>query len=633
MAGEDMTMRYRDPWLIPKIFLGFLAFLVGIVLLPVVIVCSVVFIIGRRLLSRWQWAVIFVASLIGIIATLGDTWGSYMLWFLSLIGLGGFTESIFNVTLTTPLWVPPLSTFVLGVSLASIVGMILGDDGAISTMSPVKSVKKRPEIVPKDEDRERIRNKLIKLPPPSEYIPAQGKQPKKKQDPKDRKIPLGRNNKKQLTWLSEGELKTHAVVLGSTGSGKTETIKWVAGAMLDMGYNGVIIDLKEDLEPGGLRDFCRAYAYIHDIPYQEVAISDTDGRWYLNALGGMSADQAFDAVVGQSDFDDQYHQSMNRKAAGQVIKLLFHVHGLWPDRYPQPTLFTIGDTMQKDMYKATKTMLAEVTAEIGKEKAEGLYSALFKQDKKLLEEAQSFGLRLTNLYDSDAGRTVLMPGQNSDGEDRVALDFMKPGLIYIGASSLGAPELARTVSSSVLTRLNVHAANVAAGKLSKDSMGKRFVIVDEANFIERRLVHNALSRARSAGQNYILCTQGPTDWIDEEGDDWSKVTQNVNVCIAGKMNSPGAAELTAEFIGEEKTTEATRQIRDGIVEESGQLKSSMEYVVPPDKLRKFCEGEMVLRTPKQTEWVQVPMRNWDLKKYAEAGSPPPSPEKLEALTS
>jgi energy-coupling factor transporter ATP-binding protein EcfA2 len=74
--------------------------------------------------------------------------------------------------------------------------------------------------------------------------------------------------------LNESELAMHALVFGSTGSGKSKTLESLAGSLLDLGWEGMIVDLKEDTKPGGLRDWCYQYATNHAVPYQELRLSD-----------------------------------------------------------------------------------------------------------------------------------------------------------------------------------------------------------------------------------------------------------------------------------------------------------------------------------------------------------------------
>lgn len=633
--AQDMALRYRDPWLVPKIMLLIALLIFALIFLPAIAIALVVFFGARQFLTRGQWAIILIGSIAGIGLTLNTAFTDYFLWLANFIGLGDFAANISNATLVTPRWLPPASVIAYGLALAGTIGLIIGNEGAITTMTPM-----RPEmgtgLVPKD--RERIRNRLIKMPVPRYSIPVKDPDPElekkykgPKQDPKNRVIPMGRDQNKKMVWLSEKEMKTHGVILGSTGSGKTESIKWLSGALMDMGYSGVILDLKEDLEGGGLRDFCRAYTREHNIPYQEVALSDLDGFWYLNALKGMTSDQSYDAAVASESFDDAYHASLVAKVSGQMNKLIFEAHELFPDKYPEPSLYVLGDAMQHNLFKAAKPMLADIVSVIGAEEAKNIYSALFTEDKTLKEEGQGFGLRLTNLYDSSAGRNVLLPGTAPDGKPRRAVDFTQRGLIYIGASSTGYKELAKTVSSAVLARINALAASVSAGLLDRSEMGNRFLIVDEANFIERSLVKNFLSRARSSGFRGFFSTQSSKDWADPvNGDDWPTISQNVNVAIMGKMNDPESAKAAAEYVGTQQVSKASRRITDGVVEESGSLQEDEEFLVKPEEFRKFQEGEMILRTPQQNHWCQVPMRTWEMDAYLEAGSPRPTPNGFEA---
>lgn len=628
--AQDMALRYRDPWLVPKIMLLIALIIFALIFLPALAIALVVFFGARQFLTRGQWAIVLIGSIAGIGLTLSTAFTDYFIWLANFIGLGDFAANISNATLVTPRWLPPASVIAYGLALAGAIGLIIGNEGAITTMTPM-----RPEmgtgLVPKD--RERIRNRLIKMPVPRYSIPVLNPDPElekkykgPKQDPKNRVIPMGRDQNKKMVWLSEKEMKTHGVILGSTGSGKTESIKWLSGALMDMGYSGVILDLKEDLEGGGLRDFCRAYTREHGIPYQEVALSDLSGYWYLNALKGLSADQATDSVISGAPMDDQFHASQVAKISGQMNSLIFHAHKLFPEKYPEPSIYGLGSALQKDAFKAAKPMLADIVSAIGRERAEELYSVLFTPDKGLKEEGMGFGLRLTGLFDTEAGRNVLMPGEAPDGNPRQALDFTAPGLIYIGASSTGYKELAKTVSSSVLSRINALAASVSAGVLDQKTMGNRFLIVDEANFIERSLVKNFLSRARSSGFRGFFSTQSSKDWADPvNGDDWPSISQNVNVAIMGKMNDPESAKAAAEYVGTQEVAKASRRITDGIVEESGSLQEDEEFLVKPEEFRKFREGEMILRTPNQAHWCQVPMRSWELDAYIADGSPRPTP--------
>ena len=204
--AQDMALRYRDPWLVPKIMLLIALTIFALIFLPALAIALVVFFGARQFLTRGQWAIVLIGSIAGIGLTLSTAFTDYFIWLANFIGLGDFAANISNATLVTPRWLPPASVIAYGLALAGAIGLIIGNEGAITTMSPM-----RPEmgtgLVPKD--RERIRNRLIKMPVPRYSIPVLNPDPElekkykgPKQDPKNRVIPMGRDQNKKMVWLS-----------------------------------------------------------------------------------------------------------------------------------------------------------------------------------------------------------------------------------------------------------------------------------------------------------------------------------------------------------------------------------------------------------------------------------------------
>jgi hypothetical protein len=219
----------------------------------------------------------------------------------------------------------------------------------------------------------------------------------------------------------------------------------------------------------------------------------------------------------------------------------------------------------------------------------------------------------------NCGGCLRRPGSRS----RLRSDVTNPGLTYIGLDSQGKADLTRVISSSILQRLSVYAAQRTIGLVGKDA--PRFLIVDEANWVNRTITQNLLSRARGAGISMWLCAQGPKDWIDKTGDDWGKLTQNINVAIIMRQGEPESAELCADFLGKEvktKTSERVAQVNsmlgqrrvknDGKVVNEYQVQTELDYRVPIDALRELTVGEAVVRVsaPQQRlEYTRILMRD------------------------
>lgn len=580
------------------------------------IIAAIAVITLKDILERKHWAVVLVGGVIG--TGLGGTalLVKHFIAYGQLFGVGGGVADVFGVAPPTGFMLPPLGTFAIAAMLAGIAGL-MGEGLGSALKGKDKVVDEAADVVPEDRAERRMKN--IKRKPLLDKIPGHPSNKSRITKKNQGRIPVGRDAKGKPIFITDKELSTHMFLLGSTGSGKTESLKWLAGACLDMDWDVTIIDLKEDTEPGGLRDFCRAYALDRDVAYQEVSLSDLDGKWWLNSLAGMGPDDAFNAIMALSEFDDQYHQNMNRKAVGQVMQMMYHARSVAPTQFTLPSMFDIGMLLQN--LKGAKRYQAAIDSAEGPGTSKELYPALHNPDKTITEEAASFGTRLTNLYDSQAGRKVLLPGN-----DRVELDVTAGGIAYLGLSVLGQPDTSKALSAAVLQRIAVMTASVSQGRLKK---GKpRMVIVDEASSVNREIVIKLLQLARSANVRMCLATQSGEDWQSGGEDDWGRLTQNTNVAWIMRQGSPSSAQVAAEYLGTHKKSTFKHSVVDGELTSTGQLNTDEEYLVDFEDLRKFEEGEFVLRVgkPYQISWGLGGMRTEELKRYLDAGRPLPSPE-------
>lgn len=425
-------------------------------------------------------------------------------------------------------------------------------------------------------------------------------------DPKDGFV-IGYGKDGSPVMIREDELRYHGLLFGSTGSGKTETIKVIAAGLLDLGWAGTILDLKEDTKKGGLFDWCKEYASTHTMPFQYFALSDKNPKYWFNSLYKMGQDEAKDTIMSAQEFEAAHYRALNDMQLGQLCTLLYAANKVDSIKYPKPSVYDIGRILAaKDIPAAVKPMVALVLANL-----EGFtkddFLTVVNPTQGQLEAAVGFSSRLIGMYQSEVGRRGLVPG-----EGREVLDVTKNGLSYLGLDSLGKGDITRLVSASVMQSMAAYAARRTSGEEPIDQ--KRFLIIDEANFVNRKLLLNLLSRARSAHIACIVCTQGPTDWearISGEPD-LSSLVQNTNVIIIMAQGEPKNAELCAGLIGMEEKMSITQQVRDGALMDAGSQRAVVEYIVPPDALRAMSIGESIVRVSKPREWrqwVKVVMRD------------------------
>jgi hypothetical protein len=426
-------------------------------------------------------------------------------------------------------------------------------------------------------------------------------------EPGKRDFPIGVDKLGRPVTVNENEIRMHGLLFGSTGSGKSETIKVLAAGLLDLGWNGLILDLKEDAQKGGLMDWCQNYADHHAIGFQKFRLSDPDPASWFNVLHGMGSDEARDTILSSQDFEAAYYRALNELQLGQLITLLYTAHEIDSSRYQVPTVYAIGKILASpDLPAATREMVATViaaTPHLNKDD----FNTLIRPEKAQVEAAVGLGARLTAMYETKVGRNALR-----DNGSRTPFDVTRPGLSYVGLDSSGKPELTKLVSSSVLQRMAVYAADINNGRIQKGA--PRFLIVDEANFVSRKILLELLSRARGAGIACVVSTQGPTDWSARQpGEpDLTSLVQNTNVSIIMSQGERTNAELCADIIGRAEKNVISERLSDGELLGAGSLSTKLDFLVSPDELRSLTIGEAIVRVGKPAErrsWVRVLMRD------------------------
>lgn len=571
--------------------------------LPSLIIGFLIYYFLLKRLKKIEKIFIGLTAVIFIILRFESTIKNYYEWVLSVLSVSDISP-LSNIPLIEILFISIIISLIFDIMFSARISSKFPDKKMLNIFNP-KETPISSGILPNEFEREN--SKLIVssgISISSENIVAD----LSTDTQVEKRVNIGVDKEGKMSSLSEDEVRTHVLLFGSTGSGKTEAIKTIIGSLLDLGWNGTVLDLKEDTGEGGLAEWCKLYADSHALPYQELTATGEFGNFWFNPLLGMGPDEARDTIVGAQQFDDGYYRSLNEKQLGQLLRLCYTVNQIDPIKYPKVSVYDLGKILAApDLTVATKEMVATVISNYPSVKKDD-FDSLIRPDKAMAEAAGGLGARLTALYETEVARRVLRPNNN-----KLEIDITNSGLSYIGLSSSGLPEISRLVSTSILRRMAVFVSDRINGKLPKKQ--PHFLVIDEANFVNRRMLLELLSRARGAWVPVIVATQGPTDFLTnipgEPG--LESLVQNTNISIILNQGERSNAELCADIIGRGERLSYSHNVREGILSDvTGSARSVVDYLVGPDELRRLPQGEAIIRVGKPNEWVKwikFPLRN------------------------
>lgn len=552
---------------------------VGILLLIVsaipLSIAVVVWIFIRRFLTLKEYLLTTTIGILALIITEAAPFGDYFHWLKKAI----FNQDISHFPLASVL---VLSVVMFG--FLSLLNTLNGSSRLLSVLPFVssKTVTAGGLVVPKESSSSKL-----SPPPESIVVQKQTTTSASSAEPGDRMLALGVDVNEKPIGPTEKQLATHMLVFGTTGSGKTVTLTTLIGSAADLGYDIIVLDLKQDLAPGGLRDFCKIYADTHFKRYQEVHLDISlppTGYWF-NALAGLDKDGAIDAVLSSTDHDDQFHQATFRLVLGAAMELMYLSHQVDPSRFNYPSLYDLGMLLRKGS-AAWKDRVA-VVLDAYPHRTKEDFSPVIRPTQHESEQAITVGTRLTTVYGTEAAQRILRASPGA-----TPIDITQEGISYIGLNSMKLEDLSQIIASAVLSRVSAHVGMRASRGATKPTL----FVIDEANYIDRQRTNNLLSMARSAKFPIVLCTQSPQQFHDERKDWFPVFSTNTNVIFSMIQSNPDSAETMAQFFGTKEVQKTAKSFnKDSRDTERFTVSMREEYVVPVELLRTLPQGQGILR--------------------------------------
>lgn len=422
----------------------------------------------------------------------------------------------------------------------------------------------------------------------------------------DLDVPIGVDEAARPVSLDADALRTHGVVIGPTGVGKTQALERViygltgAPAARDLHLPAVVIDMKAD---PGLAATLAAISKQTGRRFHHVTV-DAAGSTY-NPIAGLTADEAADALYETLFAADKslnmHYATLSRRLLQQACRVCIDLADARVARVGGGT-WTIGlaDVAELLSIKTLRSVAPFVSPSV----AASLTRYLDDLDASKNEgDVGDVRDRVAVIVDTAAGDILDATGFTMEQAIRAG------DIVCLSLDAAGAPQTARTIGT-----LAVQDLCATFGRLARNGWGKNHmcpVILDEFSALGTPRVADLYARARSAGGAVLLATQDLDADLEAVSPQFAaSVRTNANVWLVLRQTSGEAADAIARDIGSRLAWKETLQIEDdwdalgGMHAASGvgSLREVDEFILHPNDIKSLPQGGayLVVKVPSGT---------------------------------
>lgn len=422
----------------------------------------------------------------------------------------------------------------------------------------------------------------------------------------DLQVPIGVDEAARPVTLEATALRTHGVVIGPTGVGKTQALERIiygltgAPAARDLHLPAVVIDMKAD---PGLAATLAAIATQTGRRFHHVT-ADATGSSY-NPLAGLTADEMSDALYETLFAADKnvnlHYATLSRRLLQQACRVCVDLAdarvarvggGTW-----QISLDDVADLLNLDTLRSVNPYLSPSVAASLTRYLGDLEAANNEGDVGDVRD------RVAVIVDTAAGRALDATGFQLEQAIRAG------DIVCFSLDAAGAPQTSRTIGT-----LAVQDLCAVFGRLARDGWGKTHMcltVLDEFSALGTPRVADLYARARSAGGAVLLATQDLDADLEAVSPQFAaSVRTNANMWLVLRQTRGEAADAIARDIGSRLAWKETVQVEDdwdalgGMHAASGvgSLREVDEFILHPNDIKSLPQGGayLVVKVPSGT---------------------------------
>jgi hypothetical protein len=334
-------------------------------------------------------------------------------------------------------------------------------------------------------------------------------------------------------YLDDKMLNQMLVILGTTGSGKTETLKNLYARNILLGKATIVVDGKPDADN---ISFLKALADEQNIPFYGFNCENNLGYDFLN---NGTPTEIKDKIIGlknENDWDSDYYKTQAETYLQTAIEVLKKTK----------KKITLDDVIDSFDYQVLIDTLPSDLGERTKRKLDRIKDIELKDLKGLQNQ-------LTLLSNSDLGDYL----SSGDSQEFTLLEAInKGGFVYFALPSLKYPSFAKVMGKLVVN-------DIKTALYDKDKNIPVFSFFDEFSIFAGEQVLNLVNQGRGLGLHSAFGTQSLADLSKNAGNDFlESFMGNINTVILQRVNDNKSTSYLAEWVGTYEAQEYEATIKD-----------------------------------------------------------------------
>ena len=389
-------------------------------------------------------------------------------------------------------------------------------------------------------------------------------------------------------FIQNEQREMHMQVIGSTGTGKTESVLLpMLSHDIHHGKGAVVIDGKGDLELlDRIHAIAKAAGRLGDFYFFSLAHPEKSNTY--NPLLRGNATELKDKIVGSMAWSEEFYRRMAEQAALAILnsliltgqKIRFRtLHACLTDLESLKTLSDLTGAKDKNLQLDLVAMINN-----------------FHDNRKFLS-----GL-MADLYLSS--RSEFSEKLDTDNPHIDLLEaYQAQNIVYFALDLQGYGDTARRMGRMILQDLKTVSSYIQSNIQESKRHFFPVFIDDAASFLDLGFV-DFLNKSRASKLAIALFHQSLGDLFFRSAPKFQQqVIENTNIKIILRQDDPDAIEKFSKIAGTRKTLIPTYQTEERLTGKgmtgTGSVREGQEFKIEPDLIRELKRGEavVILKSP------------------------------------